>query len=73
MLDAGWDVKVLTDVCGQVHAHGVQVILDSGVADPVEVDPGHAVGLGVLAVVELSVLIMKLYRLRSIDTVLRTD
>ena len=73
LLEAGRDVKVGTDVGSQVHAHGVQVVLDPGVAHPVEVDPGHAVGLGVLAVVELSVLIMQLHRLPTIHTFLITQ
>ena len=73
LLKTGWDVKVGTDVSSQVHAHCVQVVLDPSVAHPVEVDPGYAIGLGVLAVVELSVLIMQLHSLPTINTVLITQ
>ena len=73
LLEAGWDIKVLTDVGGQVHPHGVQVVLDPGVAHPIEVHPGHTVWLGVLAVVELSILVMQLHRLLTIHTVLGTS
>ena len=67
LFKAGWDSKVCADVRCEPH---LQVILHGRVAHSIEVDPGHAIGLGVLAVVELSILSMQRHGLAIVQAVL---